>query len=255
MRAYQPQLDTTDWVADSIRRILDRSGLHRLDRTAIPSTSSEDSGIHRDAQGLHPSLYLRLAVVSMLDVPADDLLWGRMSTDDGLFRIFVPALIDRIKSILNRDAQVSKTTSARVSGSTSTAEDHAMRQRIAAWQAQDQAVSLELGFDPADLAVPGAEGAGSLVVPSSAEEEGDTNLWKDAIYRAFSSEGDARETSLLGMFVFRDQTMGANGTSQFEWPIQGTSLASLDQEAHSISPEAAQGGDVDMARLESTERV
>lgn len=114
-----------------------------------------------------------------------------------------------------------------------------MRNRIAAWQAHDQAVSLELGFDSSDLALAEAEAAGSLE-PGPAENEEGAPTWKDAACRAFSAEADAREADLLQAFVFRDQTPGANGFSEAEWPEQQRSHLNLDQEAYSISPETAQ---------------
>lgn len=118
-----------------------------------------------------------------------------------------------------------------------------MRSRIAAWQAHDQAVSLELGFDPSGLALGDTNGAEGPGTSPRADEEVSSS-WKIAASRAFSVEGDARESKLLKAFVFQDQTAGESGDSQVDWRAQEQTSIALDQEDHSVSLEIAQQGDL-----------
>lgn len=240
VRAYQPQQDMTDWMAKAIRHILDLSGLDRLDRVSTSSAGGENrdtlSTIPQNAvEGLHPSLYLRLALSW---TPAGNgghsSRQQRAPTEDGLSRVLGLPLISRIKTDLNREYSRKRTSSTRLSVSATDVADQAMRSRIAAWQAHDQAVSLELGFDPSGLAVEDADGGAVSPGSSSAVEVQDGGIfeWRDAAYRAFSAEGDAQEADLLEMFVFRDQNTGDQSTQIDR--LRGEQVhATLDDEAHS----------------------
>lgn len=223
--------------------MLDLSGLDRPDRATVPSTGSEDwdariRGPQDAAEGLHPSLYLRLALSWGQDVDDGGFLGKKPATDVSLFRVLDSSLLDRIKSDINRNTSTN-TPSARPSMPTVIAEDQAMRNRIAAWQAQDQAVSLELGFDPSGLALVDTNGAANPE-PSSGEHQERRSVWKDAAARAFSTEGDAREANLLEAFVFRDQVSGEIDDSRVEWRTQEQSHVILDQNEHSIPLENVQ---------------
>lgn len=232
-------------MTNSIRRILDLSGLDRLGHTLVSPARGDQADPHREAEGgLHPSLYLRLAVCWMPDVDGGSLLGDRSPSDVSLARLLGPTLISRITEIIDHNMQARRTPSTRVSVSASTAEDQAMRQRIAAWQAHDHAVSSELGFDSCDLDVADAEAARSPG-PSLAPDEEESTAWHDVAHRAFSAEGDAREADLLSSFVFHGQTPGTNGTPQVKWPTQERSGTLPDQEPYRIPPEDAQDGDMD----------
>lgn len=250
VRAYQPQQDMTDWMAKAIRHILDLSGLDRLDRVTTSSTGAESwdtlfSIPQNAAEGLHPSLYLRLALSwTPSGEGGRSLGQQRPSIEDGLSRVLGLPLISRIKSDLNRETSRKRTSSTRLSVSASDVADQAMRSRIAAWQAHDQAVSLELGFDPSGLAVEEVDGSAVSPGSSSAVEVQDTGVseWRDAAYRAFSAEGDAQEADLLETFVFRDQITGDQSTSQIDRPRGEQFHATLDDEAHSGLLESVQRG-------------
>lgn len=250
VRAYQPQQDMTDWMAKAIRHILDLSGLDRLDRVNTSTNGGEDwdtfSSIPQNAaEGLHPSLYLRLA---LFWTPAGEggrsLGQQRPPTEDGLSRVLGLPLISRIKSDLNRETSRKRTSSTRLSVSATDVADQAMRSRIAAWQAQDQAVSLELGFDPSGLAVEEADGGTVSPASSSAVEvqDGGVSEWRDAAYRAFSAEGDAQEADLLETFVFRDQITGDQSISQKDRPGGEQFYATMDDESHSGLLDSVQRG-------------
>lgn len=240
----------TDWMAKAIRHILDLSGLDRLDRVVISSTGGENwdtlSNIPQNAtEGLHPSLYLRLA--SSWKPPGEDSgrsLGQQLSpTRNSLSRILGLPLINHIKSDLNRDSSRKRTSSTRLSVSASDAENQAMRSRIAAWQAHDQAVSLELGFDPSGLVLEQADDSAVSPGSSSAVEAQDGGFeWRDAAFRGFSAEGDAREAELLDMFVFRDQVIGEESLNQTERSKGEQFHAAVDQEPYSGLLGSAQGG-------------
>lgn len=250
VRAYQPQQDMTDWMAKAIRHILDLSGLDRLDRVITSSTGGENwetlSNVPQNAtEGLHPSLYLRLALSWTSGGEGGHSLGQQHSPrQNGLSRILGLPLIENIKSDLNREFSRKRTSSTRLSVSASDAENQAMRSRIAAWQAHDQAVSLELGFDPSGLVLEQANDSAVSPGSSSVVEAQDDGVseWRDAAYRGFSAEGDAREAELLDMFVFRDQMIGEESIHQAERSKGEQLHAVVDQEAYSGLLGSAQGG-------------
>lgn len=247
VRAYQPQQETIDWMANSIRHILDLAGLEHLDRAIVPATGNEawdtrGNDLQDAAEGLHPSLYLRLALSWSQGVEGSTFLGKRLPTDISLLRVLGSTLLDRIKSDLNQRTQT-RTPSARPSIPAATSEDQAMRNRIAAWQAQDQAVSLELGFDPSGLVL-GDSNAAANSAPNPGEDQERSTAWKGAASRAFSAEGDAREADLLEAFVFRDQPAGESGDSQVDWRTRERVHIALDQDDHSMSLENAQEGEM-----------
>lgn len=272
VRAYQPQFDTTNFLSEAVRKILDLSSIDRLDRT---SPTSNAQSARSSAEGPHPSLYLRMALVSTPKIERSGFLGENTPADIGLLRLLGPGLMHDIESILNRDPTTTTTArgepSARPAPPAPSDSDQAIRQRIAAWTALDQAVSSELGMvSPPTLATGedrDAQHRAPDAVRHPADEGPSTAAWREAADRAFSEIGDAREVHFLHAFAFKDQVPrvgagggggGGGGAAQGDWLSQepGQRLHEPEREARGISSEAAQDGeDVDVARLGSPEQV
>lgn len=280
VRAYQPQLDTTDWMSDTVRKILD---LCILERTMPSPGAAMD-----EATGPHPSLYLRLAMASMPEIERGGFLGDIAPAEVGLLRLFGLGLINQIKLILTRDAITTSTPSARSAasergggggGHASSHDQDVMRGRIAAWTALDHAVSSELGIvtSSPQFAAGGAGAGGDASSPSvnlaagggggptseaaAAAAETSAAAVRELADRAFSEIGDAREMSFLEAFAVRDQARGGEAVAPADWttaaaqqePEQGHGVVGAgEMEVDGVALEAAvrEPVEMDLGRME-----
>lgn len=257
VRIYQPQLDTTDWICDAVRKVIDLTSLDR----ASPFSDNSSAG----SEGPHPSLYLRMAMASLPEHEHGGFLGENAPADVGLLRIVGPGLMSHIKLILDKDPNARSTPSARTAASerhASIETGQAIRQRIAAWSVLDQAISSELGIvSPPNLSTAheAVVGTPATSVVHPVDEGNSTAAWREIADRAFSEIGDAQEACFLDAFAFRDQAPCAGfSVAPLDWTASEPeqSLSAVDREPTGISPEAARDrADVDTTRMESPERM
>lgn len=274
MRAYHPQLDTTDFVSDTVRKILDLSSLNR------PSTFNEAASASGDIEDPHPSLYLRMAMASAPQFERGGFLGDTSHVDVGLLRLFGPALMSQINLLLSSEspAATASTPAAQPAAAPnaypSLNNDDQVKRHIAAWAAMDHALSSELDIvSPPDLTT--ADGARNSSDVANAESRHKTAasasnsslaVRREISNRAFSVIGDAREADFLDAFAFKDQA-GGTGAGPVDWAApdsgagaeetHGGAVAAVDGEVGSgIPPEAVaqERRDVELARLESPEQ-
>lgn len=247
--------DSTDWFYGAIHGII---GLAQLEEPGPTSTitpnelslsevSSSSPGGTVSEMGLHPSIYLRLALsldwgMSNSELPNADQL------SSCLLRMFATSSVNRIKKMLNEGlmsrtnrspSDVFAETSVRpVGGERDTDEQNQTNGlqghlRDLDWSDQDQAIlfGLQLGIISPDMAMEWAEdivspdsslptsddGVAAPQTPCEAAISGHHDLqpdtvehakWKEIAGQAFSDTVDIPERNVLDAFIFRDQLPG-----------------------------------------------
>ncbi|CAN8101258.1 unnamed protein product [Discula destructiva] len=265
VKNYQPQLEITDAMSDTVHNILDLSSIDHLERI-LPGSSAQSAD--SNATVPHPSLYLRLAMASAPERARahSGFMRANAPSDADLVRLLEPGMMNHIRLILSKNSNtVESTLSARSQIAhekhSSSANDQAIQRRIAAWIDVDHAVSSELGMVSPPSLTPAGEARdthSSLNVTPADVMEGSNAAWCETLSRAFSAMGDAREASFLKVFAFRDQTgrvADGGDASQLSWAAheQATNRDVMDREAGATSPpEALQdASNVHVARLGS----
>lgn len=217
--AYQPQLDTVDWVSDALRKILEQAGVER-----VCPVSDVHSAID-DPAGSHPSFFLRMAMATSPQTGRGSFPGENNLTDISLSRLMEPAVMGQIKLILSTNTDARHIQSARSAASdehTPSDHDRTTQQRIAAWSTQDQALSAALGMvSSPSLATVESRASHESAAAHSADHIESTAAARELADRAFSALGDNRETKLLAAFAFKDQAPRASVVAdQFEWITQ-----------------------------------
>lgn len=235
VRGYQSAPDSLDWMYDAVRGIVSLSQLQDPGLVSSPSLTAENLGANSTSASIsefacHPSVHLRLALVMDSDLKRSKSLNTR-DLSAGIARLFSSDSVNRIKALLSQAPQQKHTPSAggssRMQSNSSNPDNSSRKQTLANWGQVDQSMifAIELGLVPAQPVAGGSDSEDSASAMSVGSEEDDTVApagssglphrlvdskdWKEVAGQAFAETGDNAERDVLGAFIFRDQTPGA----------------------------------------------